>query len=58
VTAEQIAKAHARATVPYTLAAQIRTLLDDARKGYGPSKWDEDDVEQKVIELVTEDGES
>jgi hypothetical protein len=56
MTADQIWKAQERATVPYDLARQIRTLLDDARKSYGPSKWDEDEVEGKVIELVTEEG--
>lgn len=44
-----------RAQVPYTVAAQIRELLDAARKEYGPTDWDDDDIESKVAELVFEE---
>jgi hypothetical protein len=37
------------------LAIQIRKLLDDARAAYGPNEWDEDEVENAVIELVCEE---
>lgn len=56
MTTTQITKAQQRAAVPYELAVQIRSLLDAARKEYGPGDWDSDDVECKVFELVTEEG--
>lgn len=55
MTAAQIANAQRRAAVPYQVAAQVRELLDDARKSYGPTEWDDDDVEGKIVELVTGD---
>lgn len=53
--ATQIEKAQERAAVPYQVALQVRALLDEARAKYGPGDWDADDVEEKVVELVTGD---
>jgi len=39
----------------YDTAIQIRQILDAARKSYGASEWDGDDVESQVMELVTEE---
>jgi hypothetical protein len=52
---DNIVKEKERANVPFDLAIKIRELLDDARKKYGPSRWDDDGVEDKIWELVTGD---
>ena len=55
MTRAKIEKEAQRAQIPYQLALQIRQLLDDARKAYGGEAWDGDDMESKVLELVTEE---
>jgi hypothetical protein len=39
----------------YDTAIQIRQILEAARKAYGPSDWDGDDLDAQVLELVTEE---
>jgi hypothetical protein len=41
--------------VKYDIAAKIRELLDEARKAYGPTQWDEDDMENEILNLVTDE---
>lgn len=52
MTKNQIEKRQQQQNVPYELAKQIRQLLDEARKQYGPTDWDGDDIEVKIAELV------
>lgn len=56
MTTRQIEAKAAAAQVPYTMARQIRQLLDEARKagGYSVDEWTE--VERQIVELVTEEG--
>ena len=55
MTRARIEKAQAAANLPFELAKQIRQLLDEAKKagGYTADDWAE--VEQKVLELVSEE---
>jgi hypothetical protein len=46
-----------REALVYDTARQIREFIDGARDKYGADDWDGDDLESKVIELVTEDDE-
>jgi hypothetical protein len=46
----------ARENVKFELAKQIRTILDEARKAYGGEDWDDECVEESVLELVSEEG--
>lgn len=55
MTTAQIEKRQSQANVPYEVAKQIRALLDAARKEYGPTQWDENDVQCVIQELVFED---
>jgi hypothetical protein len=52
---EKIQAEKVRAMTKYDIAAKIREILDEARKSYGPAKWEEDDVESEIIALVTEE---
>lgn len=54
MTQQQIEAKAVQAAIPYRVAAEIRKLLDAARDQYGADDWDGDEVEQAVIELVTE----
>jgi hypothetical protein len=38
-------------------ALKIRELLDAAKKEYGAKAWEEDEAEDRVLGLVTDDGE-
>jgi hypothetical protein len=55
MTANAISKKQTQAQIPYEVARQIRELLDAARKSYGSQAWDEEAVEDQVIDLVTSD---
>lgn len=55
MTANQIENVQKQANLPYEVAKQIRAILDQARKDYGAADWDGDDVEAKIVELVTEE---
>lgn len=55
MTKAKIMEQGRKAQIPYTVAAEIRELLDKARKEYGPTDWDDDDIESKVAELVFEE---
>lgn len=57
MTLKQIEKKQAMANLPYTLALQIRTLLDAARKDAGLNAEDWDDVETQAYELAFGEGE-
>jgi len=52
MTVKQIETEAKKASVPFSLAAQIRAILDAARDEYGKTAWDEADVEGQVAELV------
>lgn len=52
VTLKEIATMQARSNVPFDLARQIREMLDTARKEYGPTAWEDDDIETKLQELI------
>jgi hypothetical protein len=52
---KQIEKKQARSQVPYEVAKQIRALLDESRKSYGATDWDDDELELKIQELVFEE---
>lgn len=43
--------------IVYETAARIRLALDEARKAYGAEAWDDDDIQTKVLDLVTEEEE-
>ncbi len=58
MTATQIEKAQTVANLPYSLAIQIRSLLDSAKAEHGKTvgaseDWDE--LESKVFELLAEE---
>jgi len=55
MTTTKIESAKQLAAVKFDLAKQIRELLDQARKSYGPAAWDADDMESEVLNLVTEE---
>ena len=46
-----------REALVYDTARQVRELIDGARDKYGADDWDVDDLETKVLELVTEEDE-
>jgi len=52
MTVKQIQQEAEKAAVPYELAVQIRELLDKAKATYGATRWDDDDVEARVLDLV------
>jgi hypothetical protein len=49
------AEALAKVDLVHGTALKIRALLDEARKAYGATGWDDDDCESKVLELVTDE---
>jgi hypothetical protein len=53
MTTKQIEAAKARAATKFDVATQIRELLDNARKAYGATAWDDEDLESEILELVT-----
>ena len=55
MTMTKINKIQARENIKYEVAKQIRQLLDESRKQYGPQDWDDDDIESAVCELVFEE---
>lgn len=55
MTTDKIQTAADRAQVKYTIAKQIRELLDQARKDFGPKDWDADDMDAEISALVFED---
>lgn len=54
MTTTNISKAQARANIRFETAKQIRALMDEAKKSYGPG-WEDDDMEAGILELVTEE---
>lgn len=55
MTIQRIEEEKARAGLKYDVARQIRELLDAARKTYGSTDWDAEDLESQVLELVSEE---
>lgn len=43
-----------KVAVKFDAAKAIRELLDAARKQYGADNWDNDGLENEVLELVSE----
>jgi hypothetical protein len=44
--------------VKFATARSIRALLDAAREKYGAEEWDDNCLQDEVLELVTEEAES
>jgi hypothetical protein len=44
-----------KVALKFETALKIRALLDEARKAYGSSDWDDNSLESEVMELVTEE---
>ncbi len=55
MTIEGIKEAGFKAGVKYRIAADLRAILDKAREEYGPTEWDEDDLDTEIQSLVFED---
>ena len=55
MTANQITKKQAEANVKFEVARQIRELLDAAKKSYGATNWDDEDMENEILSLVCDD---
>lgn len=55
MTVEQISERQRRSDVEHETAKKIRALLDEAREAYGADAWDENEIESRVLELVTEE---
>jgi hypothetical protein len=53
VTTKQIEASRVKANIKFELAKQIRDLLDAARKDFGAQDWDDNDMENEILELVT-----
>lgn len=58
MTLKQIEARQAMDTIKYETAKKIRALLDEARKAYGATEWDDGGIEAEVLDLVTEEVES
>lgn len=52
MTVAQIEKRKEIETRKYEIAKAVRSLLDAARKEYGPTAWDDDDMDSQIQELV------
>lgn len=55
MTIKQIEAKQAMKNIKYEAAKKIRAILDEARKQYGATAWDDNDVESEVVQLVTEE---
>lgn len=55
MTVAQIEKRKNDEARKYEIAKAVRTLLDAARKDYGPTAWDEDDMDSQIQQLVFEE---
>lgn len=55
MTVVQIEKLKNDEARKYEIAKAVRTLLDAARKEYGPTAWDEDDMDSQIQQLVFEE---
>jgi hypothetical protein len=53
MSVKDIEKRQVKDSVKFELAKKIRAMLDEARKQYGPTEWDDDGVESEIVELVT-----
>lgn len=51
----QIEGRKAREVIVFDAARDIRQLLNGAREAYGAEAWDADDLETRVLELVTDE---
>jgi len=55
MTVVQIEKRKNDEARKYEIAKAVRSLLDAARKEYGPSSWDDDDMDSQIQQLVFEE---
>ena len=55
MTSAQIQKEQERANVKFQVALQLKEILDAARKAYGPTNWDDEDMNGEISRLVFED---
>ena len=55
MTANKIEAAQKKAQIPYEVAKQIRQMLDEAKKAYGVSDWNDEMIEEEIQRLVFED---
>lgn len=55
MTPAQIESRKAKEVIVFDTARDIRQLLNGAREAYGADAWDADSLDDRVIELVTED---
>ncbi len=55
MTSQKIQQQAARELKKFEIAKQIREILDAARKEYGPTDWDDDEMESRIAELVFEE---
>lgn len=52
MTVAQIEKRKNEEARKYEIAKAVRSLLDAARKEYGPTAWDEDNMDSQIEDLV------
>lgn len=55
MTLEQIESKQMKQNRVFEAAKKIRAILDETRKEYGASEWEDDDKESEVIALVSEE---
>lgn len=55
MTTKQIEAEKVKAMSKFEVASKIRQLLDDARKAYGPTEWDDAGLEEEILTLVTDE---
>ena len=55
MTKNQIEKRQQLANVKFEVAKRIREILDEARKAYGPTDWDDEGMESEISSLVFEE---
>ncbi len=55
MTTEQIDAVLARESIKYEAAKAIREVLDKARAKFGAEAWDDNSVQDDVLNLVTEE---
>ena len=55
MTANKIEAAAKKAQLPFEIAKQIREMLDQAKKAYGASDWNDEMIEEEIQRLVFED---
>jgi hypothetical protein len=54
MTSKQIEERMKKIQIKHDAAKKIRETLDEAREAYGAERWDEDCLEEEVLEMVGE----